>query len=89
MDMVEIHQLFRGINVRIAELHHDEDELSLVCECGHVSCFRILGVSAAEWAGICRTPDTFLVWREHVEQPMTLLAGHGEACVVHAGVAAA
>lgn len=88
MDLMEIQRLFRGINTRIADLHREDDALTLVCECGHVSCFRQLDVSAAEWAGICRTPDAFVVWREHVEQPMTLLTGHGETCVVHSGAAA-
>ncbi len=90
MEVQEVQALFRGINLRIAELcSAGEVTLSLICECGHVSCFRVLEVSAAAFAGIQHTPGTFVVWRDHVEQPMALVTAHGETCVVHDRVAAA
>jgi hypothetical protein len=83
MEVQEVQRLFRGINTRIAEMRGEDATLSLICECGHVSCFRVLEVVAAEFDGVRHTPGALVVWREHVERPMALVSDHGETCIVH------
>jgi hypothetical protein len=61
--------LFRELNEeirRIADSFGVDEDLELVCECGHGDCFARLSLSADAYEAVRRFPTRFLTKPEHV-----------------------
>jgi hypothetical protein len=68
--LVHNEQLFREVNIEREQAHPDagDRELTFICECSDQRCSGRIGLSAAAYQEIRRTPRCFLLLPGH-EQP--------------------
>lgn len=59
----------REINEKLKEAHEGtppDEDLRIVCECGHLECDRLLAITLPEYEQIRAEPTRFAVVRDHV-----------------------
>jgi hypothetical protein len=87
--------LFREVNERVEALNEAfntlTDRVSIVCECGQLSCVDRISMTLPEYEALRADPTTFAVVRGHEVPDVETVVAEGEGYSVvmkHAGAAA-
>jgi hypothetical protein len=69
--------VFREVNEHVASLNRDNGQMSIVCECGDLSCTERLSVSYAKYEAVRSDAALFLVAPGHLQGDVEDIVEHG------------